>query len=182
MLPNIINLTIETSRSEVPTIYPMNNSDFIAFLPYWDIKNPTMDDKTQFIMEEAVAETECSHLGAEVYSNIDYKEKDPKDFIKDVIKKEHPRWVLGIENTATLLLPYMRQRKILINPSVKLTDLNWVTPETIRDTYAFFSSKYEKDYELFTRVYQNIAFYPDRKYLSIEDLSPIIKSIIEDPD
>ncbi len=61
---------------------------------------------------------------------------------------------------------------------VTLNELNWVTPETIRDTYAFFSAAYEKDYEMYSRVYKNVAFYPAQKALSIGELSPLIEGIV----
>ncbi len=86
----------------------------------------------------------------------------------------------GIINTATLLLPYHRQRKMLVNPTVILNDLNWVTPETIRDTYAFFSGDYEKDYEMYSRVYKNAAFYPAQKTLYIGELSSLIEGIVSE--
>ncbi len=73
-----------------------------------------------------------------------------------------------------------RQKKILINPTVTLNDLNWVTPETIRDTYAFFSANYEKDYEMYSRVYKNAAFYPAQKILYIGELSPLIEGIVSE--
>ncbi len=123
-------------------------------------------------------EDECLEIGDRVYSSNDYYHKEPKDFIKEVIRNLHPQWVIGIENTASILIAYKRQKKILINPTVTLNDLNWVTPETIRDTYAFFSSRFEKDYEMYSRVYKNVAFYPAQKALHIYDLSNIIKGIL----
>lgn len=157
-----------------------NKSDIIFFLPYWDAKNPTLEDKTSFIIGEIVAVDECEELGGYAYVNSQYacSNKTPKDFIKDVIRKDRPKWVVGIENTATLLLSYHRQKKILINPTVTMNDLNWVTPETIRDTYAFFSAKYEKDYEIYSKVYRNVAYYPAQQTLFIADLAPLIKAIL----
>ncbi len=63
---------------------------------------------------------------------------------------------------------------------VTLNDLNWVTPETIRDTYAFFSASYEKDYEMYSRVYKNAAFYPAQKTLYIGELCPLIEGIVSE--
>ncbi len=153
-------------------------SDIIFFLPYWDKKNPTLGDQTVFMLGEMFEEDECLAIGDMVFSSNDYYQKDPKTFIRETIKKYHPRWVVGVENSATLLLPYHHQKKILINSTVTLNDLNWVTPETIRDTYAFFSAAYEKDYEMYSRVYKNVAFYPAQKTLYIGELSPLIKIIV----
>lgn len=149
----------------------------IFFLPYWDNENPTTDDQNGFMLSEMVAEDECLELGGEVYSNSDYRMM-PKEFIKDVIVKERPKWVVGVENTATLLLSFHRQRKILVNPTVTLNDLNWVTADTIDNTYAFFSADFEKDYEVYSKVYRNVAFYPLQKTLHIGDISALIKEII----
>lgn len=119
-------------------------------------------------------------IGGEAYTNGSYYQQNPKDFIRDVISKQHPKWVIGVENTATILITYKRQRKILINPTVTLNDLNWVTPETIRDTYAFFSADYEKDYEVYSKVYKNVAFFPSQKTLYIGDISTIIREIVSE--
>lgn len=155
-------------------------SDIIFFLPYWNVKDPTLADQTSFIIGEMVAEEKCEELGGYAYVSNQYAKsnKNPKDFIKEVIRNDRPKWVIGVENTATLLLPYHRQKKILINPTVTLNDLNWVTPETIRDTYAFFSAKYEKDYEIYSRVYRNVAYYPKQQTLFIGYLAPLIKEIL----
>ena len=155
-------------------------TDIIFFLPYWDRKNPTLEDQTSFMLSEMFEEDECLKIGDKVYSSNDYYQKEPKEFIREVIRKDRPQWVIGIENTATILISYKRQKKILINPIVTLNDLNWVTPETIRDTYAFFSADYEKDYEVYSKVYKNVAFFPTQKTLFIGDLSTVIKGIISE--
>ncbi len=153
-------------------------SEVIFFLPYWNAKNPALEDQTGFMLSEMLEEDECMNIGGDVYSSSDYYQKEPKDFIRVVIRKQHPQWVIGVENAATILISYKRQKKILINPTVTLNDLNWVTPETIRDTYAFFSAGYEKDYEMYSRVYKNVVFYPLQQNLYISDLSNIIKGIL----
>ena len=157
-------------------------TDIIFFLQYWDKKNPTLEDQTGFMLSEMFEEDECLKIGDKVYSNTDYynSKKEPKEFIREVIRKDRPKWVIGIENTATILISFKRQKKILINPTVTLNDLNWVTPETIRDTYAFFSADYEKDYEVYSKVYKNVAFFPTQKTLLIGDLSTVIKGIISE--
>ena len=111
---------------------------------------------------------------------IFFYQKNPKEAIKEEIAKHHPKWVIGLENSATLLLPYHRQKKILINPTVMVDDLNWVTSETIRDTYAFFSANYEKDYEVYSKVYKNVAFYPMQKILFISDIKSAIEAILSE--
>ena len=152
----------------------------IIFLPYWDKKNPTLEDQTGFMLSEMIEEDECLKIGDKVYLSNDFYKKDPKEFIREAIRKDRPKWVIGIENTATILISYKRQKKILINPTVTLNDLNWVTLETIRDTYAFFSADYEADYEMYSKVYRNVAFFPTEKTLSIGDLSTAIKGIVSE--
>ena len=153
-------------------------TDIIFFLPYWDVKNPTLEDQTGFIISEMFEEDECMEIGDKVYSSNDFYQKDPNKFIKEIIRKDRPQWVIGLGNTATILMSYKRQKKILINPTVTINDLNWVTPETIRDTYAFFSADHEKDYEMYSRVYRNVAFFPAQKSLFIGDFTSVIKGII----
>ncbi|MDE6143181.1 MAG: hypothetical protein K2F94_03795 [Muribaculaceae bacterium] len=155
-------------------------SDIIFFLPYWDIKNPTLEGQTGFMLSEMFEVDECRKIGDKVFSSNDYYMKEPKEFIREVIRKDRPKWVIGIENTATILISYKRQKKILINPTVTLNDLNWVTPETIRDTYAFFSADYEADYEMYSRVYKNVAFYPSERILFISDIKTAIEGILSE--
>ena len=157
-------------------------TDIIFFLQYWDKENPTLEDQTGFMLCEMDEEEESMKIGDKVYSNTDYynSKKEPKEFIREVIRKDRPQWVIGIENTATILIAYKRQKKILINPTVTFNDLNWVTPETIRDTYAFFSADYEKDYEVYSKVYKNVAFFPNQKTLFIGDLSTLITEIVSE--
>ena len=87
----------------------------ISFLPYWDVKNPTLEDQTGFTISEMFEEDECLKIGDKVYSSNDFYKKDHKEFIREVIRKEHPEWVIGIGNTATILMSYKRQKKIVIN-------------------------------------------------------------------
>ncbi len=154
-------------------------SDILIFLDYWDNDNPTSDAQMGFLFAQMENEEESEHIG-EVYSNDFFYQKNPKEAIKEEIAKHRPKWVIGIENTATLLLPYHRQKKILINPTVTMDDLNWVTSETIRDTYAFFSANYEKDYEVYSKVYKNVAFYPMQKILFISDIKAAIEAILSE--
>lgn len=154
-------------------------SDILIFLDYWDNDNPTSDAQMGFMFAQMDNEEESEDIG-EVYSNDFFYQKNPKEAIKEEIAKHRPKWVIGIENTATLLLPYHRQKKILINPTVTVDDLNWVTAETIRDTYAFFSANYEKDYEVYSKVYKNVAFYPMQKILFISDIKAAIEAILSE--
>ena len=154
-------------------------SDILIFLDYWDNDNPTSDAQMGFMFAQMDNESEASEFG-EVYSNDFFYQKNPKEAIKEEIAKHHPKWVIGLENSATLLLPYHRQKKILINPTVTVDDLNWVTSETIRDTYAFFSANYEKDYEVYSKVYKNVAFYPMQKILFISDIKSAIEAILSE--
>lgn len=154
-------------------------SDILIFLDYWDNDNPTSDVQMGFMFAQMDNEEESEDIG-EVYSNDFFYQKNPKEAIKEEIAKHHPKWVIGLENSATLLLPYHRQKKILINPTVTEDDLNWVTSETIRDTYAFFSANYEKDYEVYSKVYKNVAFYPMQKILFISDIKAAIEAILSE--
>lgn len=154
-------------------------SDILIFLDYWDNDNPTSDAQMGFMFAQMDNESEASEFG-EVYSNDFFYQKNPKEAIKEEIAKHNPKWVIGLENSATLLLPYHRQKKILINPTVTVNDLNWVTAETIRDTYAFFSADYEKDYEVYSKVYRNVAFYPTQKILFISDIKSAIEAILSE--
>ena len=154
-------------------------SDILIFLDYWDNDNPTSDAQMGFMFAQMDNEEESEDFG-EVYSNDFFYQKNPKEAIKEEIAKHHPKWVIGLENSATLLLPYHRQKKILINPTVTMDDLNWVTSETIRDTYAFFSADYEKDYEMYSKVYKNVAFYPMQKILFISDIKSAIEAILSE--
>ncbi len=79
-----------------------------------------------------------------------------------------------------LLSPDFEKKLDRVVLGVTLNDLNWVTPETIRDTYAFFSGDYEKDYEMYSRVYKNAAFYPAQKTLYIGELSSLIEGIVSE--
>lgn len=154
-------------------------SDILIFLDYWDNDNPTSDAQMGFMFAQMDNEEESEDIG-EVYSNDFFYQKNPKEAIKKEIAKHRPKWVIGLENSATLLLPYHRQKKILINPTVTVDDLNWVTSETIRDTYAFFSANYEKDYEVYSKVYKNVAFYPMQKILFISDIKAAIEAILSE--
>lgn len=154
-------------------------SDILIFLDYWDNDNPTSDAQMGFMFAQMDNESEASEFG-EVYSNDFFYQKNPQEAIKKEIAKHRPKWVIGLENSATLLLPYHRQKKILINPTVTMDDLNWVTSETIRDTYAFFSADYEKDYEVYSKVYKNVAFYPMQKVLFISDIKAAIEAILSE--
>lgn len=154
-------------------------SDILIFLDYWDNDNPTSDAQIGFIFAQLDNEKESENIG-EVYSNEFFYKKNPQEAIKEEITKHCPKWVIGLENSATLLLPYYRQKKILINPTVTLDDLNWVTPENIRDTYAIFSADYEADYEMYSRVYRNVAFYPAQRILFISDIKDAIETIVSE--
>lgn len=154
-------------------------SDILIFLDYWDNDNPTSDAQMGFMFAQMDNEEESEDIG-EVYSNDFFYQKNPKEAINEEIAKHRPKWVIGLENSATLLLPYHRLKKILINPTVTVDDLNWVTSETIRDTYAFFSADYEKDYEMYSKVYKNVAFYPMQKILFISDIKAAIEAILSE--
>lgn len=94
--------------------------------------------------------------------------KSQKETIKELIRKYKPQWVIGLGNSATLLLPYHYQRKILVNPKVGYDDLNLIPPFAVENTYGFFSSNNKESYELFKRVYPNAVFIPYNRYSIVE--------------
>lgn len=154
-----------------------NKKDILIFLNYWDNPKPTSDDQLGFMLAEMDNESEAEEIG-EVYNNNFLYGKNKEEAIKTEIRKHKPTWVIGLENSATIILHLHRQKKILINPKVTTNDLNWVTEQDINDTYAFFSSDYESDYETYSKVYRNVAFFPMMKTLFISDIKAHIKAII----
>lgn len=166
-------LTKMTMTDNVET----NNSDVLIFLDYWDNANPTSEAQMGFMFLQMDNEMDAADLGS-VYTNESFYQKDPREVILTAIDKHHPRWVIGLENSATLLLEYRRQKKMLINPHVTEADLQEVSPEAIENTYAFFSSACEVDYERYCKVYQNVAYYPASRILTIGELLPVIETIV----
>lgn len=153
------------------------DNEILIFLDYWDNDNPTRSAQMGFMFAQWDNEEEAQEIGT-VYSNVFFYQKNPTEAVKEEIDRLHPQWVIGLENSATLIMPYRKLKRILINPTISETDLAGVSAETITNTYAFFSSAYEADYERYSKVYQNAAYYPGSRLLAIGELIPLIKAIV----
>lgn len=153
------------------------HTDILIFLDYWDNDSPTRDAQLGFQFAQMDNEADASELG-EVYTNEFFYQKNPAEAVREEIERRHPQWVIGLENSATLLMPYRHLKRILINPTISDGDLDGATAETVVNTYAFFSSAYEADYERYTTVYQNAAYYPATRILFIDDVLSAIQAII----
>lgn len=70
--------------------------------------------------------------------------------------------------------------KILVNPTVTYNDLNNVSEFDRQYTFGFFDKDFEKDYELFQKVYPNAAWYGDTKELRLFMIEAVVKGILED--
>lgn len=155
------------------------DTDILIFLDYWDNDSPTRDAQLGFQFAQLDNEADASELG-EVYTNDFFYQKNPAEAVRQEIEQRHPRWVIGLENSATLLMPYRNLKRILINPTISEADLEGITAETIANTYAFFSSAYQADYERYSTAYQNVAYYPATRILFVDDVLPAIQAIIDE--
>lgn len=104
--------------------------------------------------------------------------KDQRTVIKVALKSKPYDWVIGLYNSATILLSYKGYKKILINPKVCRKDLDDVTDFEIRNTYSFFDSEHKKDYELFHNLYPHSILFPQMKGLKLSDIKDTIKEIL----
>ncbi len=152
--------------------------DNLIFLRPFNIKDPTLEEQNEFMMQEVLSIVELSPLG-HVYNNDMLYEKDLRVFIPEEIKRHHPQWVVAENECATIALSMKMQKKILLNPKVVYNDLNYVSEYARQNTYGFFDAKHEHDYELFNSVYPNVAYYPQTDDLLLVNLKEIIQSIIE---
>ncbi len=149
----------------------------IIFLERFDIGHATPDNQLAYLEMEAME----NHVGSKfgnVYGQRQFYGKDQKKVISDLIKSDHPEWVIGLYDSATIVLKIRCQRKILVNPAITFNDLNNVTEFARRNTYDFFDADHEKDYDLFQRVYPNSALYVNIAELRLSDIESQIKSIL----
>lgn len=152
-------------------------TDILIFLDKWENQNPTNDEWMGFSLCQSDDCDNCSDLGMVIdYGFFSNSGKSQKETIGGLIKMYRPKWVVGLENSATLLLPYHRQRKILINPTVGYDDLNNVPQFALANTYGFFRSKYKESYERFRTVYPNAKYIPS-DILLVSDIKEVIKEI-----
>ena len=154
----------------------MNN---LIFLRKFDLINPTMDDKNDFMIAEINDELECGDIG-KIYTNDVLFEHDLAKFIPEEVAKHHPLWVIAVGNTATFAQRLKRQRKILINPNVEFNDLNNISEFDRCYTFGFFDKNHEEDYNRFQSVYPNSARYCTSNCIYLFTIKDIIKGIIND--
>lgn len=157
-------------------------TDILIFLDKWENPNPTNDEWMGFSLCQSDDCDNCSDLGMVIddgfFSNSG---KSQMEIISGLIEMYRPKWVVGLENSATLLLPYHHQRKILINPTVGYDDLNNVPQFAVANTYGFFSSMRMESYGRFKTVYPNAEYIPSElsnQILLVSDLKDVIKRII----
>lgn len=143
------------------------------------MKHATRDSQLAYLEMEVMEEHVGSKFG-KVYGQRQYFGNDQQKVIREIIKADHPQWVIGLYDSATIILKIRFQRKILVNPAITFNDLNNVTEFDRRNTYAFFDADHEADYERFQKVYPNSAWYPNIARLSLSDIEPEVKTILED--
>ena len=148
----------------------------IIFLSPFNIANPSREQQTDFIMENAFASAALNGYG-EVY---DYtrlpKAPELKEFVVCTVREKKPRWVVGAGLSATVLAGMRIPRRILINPTITFDDLNNVPDHVRETTYGYFDLNHEADYERFCSVYPNAALILE-PWLDIEQIAPMIKDI-----
>ena len=153
----------------------MNN---LIFLRKFDLVDPTMDDKNDFIISEIVNELECGDMG-KFYTNDVLYHHNLNTFIPEEVSKYRPLWVIAEGNSASVAQRLKHQRKILINPTVKFDDLNNISEFDRNYTYGFFDKSHEKDYERFQSVYPNSIWYGNTNEIYLFTIKDIVKEIIE---
>lgn len=151
--------------------------DIFIFLDYWDNPNPTAHDQLSFKVAEMVNETEAEEIGV-VFANGYFVGKDKFCAMLDLIIGKHPSWVIGLEKSATELLKMGGQKRILINPAISKDILALNKRYDSDNIYAFFSTDHEEDYNNYCTALDNVAFYPLKKTLFIDDVKDCILDII----
>ena len=149
----------------------------LVFLRPFTLKNPTLDQQNDFMIREIVNELECNIAG-KFYTNDDLYGKDINIFIRAEIEKYKPEWVVAENESATVVLCLRNQKKILINPSVTYEDLNNVSEFSRENTWGFFDQDHEGDYERFTTVFPNVAFFPRQYDISLYTVKDFINLIL----
>lgn len=104
--------------------------------------------------------------------------KTQKEIINTALKSQLYDWVVGLYDSATILLSYKEYKKILINPKINDNDLNNITNYEIRNTYVFFDSEYKKEYKLFKSVYPHSIWFPKMKELRLSDIKEKVSEIL----
>lgn len=126
--------------------------------------------------------TECDGMGTMYSNSIMCKKgiiyKTQKEIIKTALKSQFYDWVVGLYESATILLSYKGYKKILINPKINDNDLNNITDYEMRNTYVFFDSEYKKEYKLFQSVYPHSIWFPKVKELRLSDIKETVSEIL----
>lgn len=126
--------------------------------------------------------TECEEMGTIYSDSVLYKGhiiyKPQREIINTALKSQFYDWVVGLYDSATILLSYKGYKKILINPKIKDNDLNNITDYEIRNTYVFFDSEYKKEYKLFQSVYPHSIWFPKMKGLRLSDIKEKVSEIL----
>lgn len=152
----------------------MNN---LVFLKPFSIKNPTLDEQNDFMMNEIFIEMECASLGA-MYDNDKLYGKELETFIPKEVSDKHPDWVIAVGKCATVALGIRRQKKVLLNPKVSYEHLNNVTEFDREYTYGFFDDLHEYDYERFQSVFPHAMWFAQDDNLSLFTIKEIVEEII----
>ena len=150
----------------------------LIFLKPFTLKNPTLEQQNEFMLREIVNVVECADLG-KIYYNDEMHGEETSEFITRKVEEQRPEWIVAEDDCATISLNIRRQKKILLNPKVADKDLNNVSEQTRRNTYAFFDEKHTQDYERFLRVYPHAAWFPYDENLTLFTIKEIVKQIIE---
>lgn len=153
-------------------------NEVIIFLEKFDVKRNTSDRQMGFILTEMEDEEAGAEFGV-VYGNRDFFQKDQRKVMSDIIQSNRPKWVIGLYNSASILLKKRNQRKILINPQIVYNDLNNVSDFDRQYTYGFFDKDFEKDYELFQKVYSNAVWYGGTNGLRLSDIKGVIARMLK---
>lgn len=151
----------------------------LVFLKPFSIKNPTLDEQNNFMMNEVFIEMECASLG-EIYDNDKLYGKELETFIPREVSAKHPDWVIAVGKCATVALAIRQQKKVLLNPKVGYDHLNNVSEFDREHTYGFFDDRHEQDYERFQTVFPHAAWFPQDDDLTLFTIKDIVEEIIND--
>ena len=152
----------------------------LIFLSIFNKKDASMEEKTDFIIGQNEIYLEYKSIG-EIFNYRKLPYNDPvglKSFISEKIKVNNPKWIVGEETSATVLMGMKVPGRILVNPKVSFDDLNNVPDYVRQSTFGFFDKFHEKDYEKFQSVYPNSAWYPETS-VDLLDMKSMIETIID---
>lgn len=143
------------------------------------IQNATADQQNDYIISSLMDEVALEGMGDFIEVN-DLNKSNYHEEVRKIIAEQKPDWVIASGESATACINLYSQKKILVNPTVTIDDLNNV-PEYARwNTYGFFSAlpEQEKSYELFQSVYPIASWFVNALKLQFIDIKQIIHGII----